>query len=441
MIRRGAVFGHGSLSEGYEAGNVATELAGHAFSSSERGNQVSIAVTKYHQLVADLRLLQSRGGKDNPMTAMLNKLNIKLQDPVKTRISEHGNEKLLKAAMTGKPVQVDLINEALHRTVRDRAFPMVLNTKPIWYDTQPLVKILAQFKTWPIQQTKMIWNDVIKYTIKTGDMRRLAGFLVGTLIAGEIYNIARDLLYDKDESIASQLTKDDKKIVKAILEDLIDGGGVGMLADFTYGIVNWATGVTANTGVNVKDAIGAIIQRPSMTPAALRRLVEKEVTPVRQVQKLIDKIDRKLVNKKNLTKDYFKVRSWAWDHKEGYLRPGTLDKAKKNALDVFFGKPSYSPGKNTLNYQMTARQLTVGDIGDAADYIEPILKAGGKPNQIASSLRSNYSPFGHIKKAEQGKFINSLPQKERKAAIDAQKQWERNLKEAMREAIKQTRKK
>ena len=50
MIRRGAVFGHGSLAEGYEAGNVITDIAGKPFSASERGNQVKIAYVKYLQL-------------------------------------------------------------------------------------------------------------------------------------------------------------------------------------------------------------------------------------------------------------------------------------------------------------------------------------------------------------------------------------------------------
>ena len=64
-----------------------------------------------------------------------------------------------------------------------------------------------------------------------------------------MYNICRDFLFDKDESILSQFLKDDKerKLVKAILNDLLDGGVVGVFADLSYGIYDWATGVSART--------------------------------------------------------------------------------------------------------------------------------------------------------------------------------------------------
>ncbi|MCE5185398.1 MAG: hypothetical protein LLF76_04665 [Planctomycetaceae bacterium] len=436
MIRRGAVFGHGSLSEGYEAGSFFSDIAGHPFSASERGNQIQIAITKYLQLKRDLATLEKRGGKDAISTKIANALKIPFQDATKYRIAEHGGEQLLDKALAGEAIPDDLINEVLHRTVRDKAFPMVISTKPLWYDNHPMVKVLAQFKTWPMKQTAMIWNDVVKYTVKTGDGSRLAGFLLGTLIAGEIYNILRDFLYDKDESIMSKLISggDGKDVAKAALGDLLDGGVVGMLADFTYGVYDWVTGVSFNTAANVKEAATAIYKRPKMTLPTLNRLVQKEVTPVRQMMKLVDKIDRNFINKKNVTKDFFRVRDWAWEYRNNYEAPGLKDKAEQIADDLIYGKTQYKPGDNTLSYQMASRQLQVGDIADAACFFNDILEHGGKVSDIKRTMFTWYSPYGHINELEPD-FLRNLPARKREIAVETYEQWEKNYYAAMSKAL------
>jgi hypothetical protein len=437
MIRRGAVFGHGSLSEGYEAGSFISDIAGHPFSASERGNQVQIAVTKYLQLKRDLARLEKRGGKDAISTRIANALKLPFQDAVKYRIGEHGGAALLEKAMAGEAIPEDMINEVLHRTVRDKAFPVVISTKPLWYDTHPMVKVLAQFKTWPMKQTAMIWNDVAKYTVKTGDPSRLVGFLIGTLIAGEIYNILRDLLYDKDESIVSTLMAggDEKDVARAALGDLLDGGVVGMMADFTYGIYDWVTGVSFNTAANIKEAVVASYKRPEMTLSALNRLIQKEVTPVRQVMKLVDKIDREFVNSRNVTKDFFRVRDWAWEYVDSYQNPEMKDKIVKVADDLVYGKTQYKPGDNTLAYQMAARQLQVGDIDDAAKFFKDILDNGGKVSDIKRTMFTWYSPYGHVKDALEPAFLESLPYDKRKIATEVQQQWQENYYDAIGKAL------
>ncbi len=81
--------------------------------------------------------------------------------------NENGGEKILAQLESGEIVHEDLINEVLHRTVRDNAIPMVISTKPIWFDTAPWVRVAHQFKSWPLNQVGLLWNDVIKYTVKT----------------------------------------------------------------------------------------------------------------------------------------------------------------------------------------------------------------------------------------------------------------------------------
>ncbi|MCK5600481.1 hypothetical protein KAR91_01360 [Candidatus Pacearchaeota archaeon] len=156
--------------------------------------------------------------------------------------------------------------------------------------------------------------------------------------------------------------------------------------------------------------------------------------PTRQVMSLIDRIDRKYINKNNLTAGFYKYRGAAWEFKDGYLNPEWKDKAVSTADDLFWGKRSYTPGENTLAYQMAARQITVGDIGDAADFIKIALDNGAKVSRIKSTLKSHYSPIGPVKQAERNNFYKALGGKEGNEAYKLQKQWESQMHEALKKA-------
>jgi hypothetical protein len=442
MVRRGAVFSHGSIAEGYEPGSFATKTMGKPFSSSERGNQVHIALTSYYKLMRDVELLQKKTKGDKLANHLADKISGILgrsSGQVKYRLKEMGLEgDVIDNLQEGQKLTEEQVNTILHEAVRDKAFPMIMSTKPIWYDNHPMVKVLMQFKTWPIRQTEMIWNDVAKYTVKTGDPTRLLGFLVGTLIAGEMYNIVRDYLTDRDESILRYMleTEDEetKEIVKRIGTDLLDGGVVGMFADFTYGIWDWAKGVSANTLSNVSETALHIKKRPELTPQALMQLLKKEASPARQVTTYIDKIDRKFINKKNLTKNFYKYRRKAWEFRNDYNNPTLKEQIQKSTEDIFWGKQDYRPGENTLSYRLAARQITVGDFKDAGKYIKIVLDSGTKLSTVKRTLESWYSPLGPIKNDKMKEFYKQLTPKERNEARELQKKWRTNMYKAINQA-------
>ena len=114
-----------------------------------------------------------------------------------------------------------------------------------------------------------------------------------------------------------------------MLNDLVDGGVVGMLADFTYGLVNWAQGPCLFYCCKYQETATKIYKRPETIGPAVRQLVQKEVTPIRQVMSLWDKVDRKYINKDNLTKDYYKFRNAAFEFKDNYLNPTWQEKTKR----------------------------------------------------------------------------------------------------------------
>ncbi|MHC4736341.1 MAG: hypothetical protein ACYTDW_18075 [Planctomycetota bacterium] len=436
LIRSGAVFGHGSISEGYEAGNVVTELASAPFSSSERGNQVFIAMTQYDKLFRDIAALK---GKDKVLAKLTDKISYIWgggAEQIKHRISDVAGEKALQKVLAGEELTADEIEYMLHVAVRDKAFPMVISTKPIWYDNHPFIKVAAQFKTWPVSQAKMIWDDVVKYTVKTKDPTRLIGFLTGTLIAGELYNILRDFLFDRDESILSQFFKDQKEreFAWAIVNDLLDGGVVGMFADFTYGIYDWVTGVSARTAKNTWETALNIKAKPALSLQALELLAEKELTPYRQVKRLAQKADRKWFNEGNISKQYYDWRVEGWKFKHKKENPTVAEKVEAWADRVLVGVPDYGVGENTLAYELAVRQVIAGDIDDAAKYLRIIInEAEDKSVAIGFIRRSKAAraPLGKISKQERFAFLKKYSPERRKEALQVQDAYNRAYERAL----------
>ncbi|MCE5324951.1 MAG: hypothetical protein LLG01_00905 [Planctomycetaceae bacterium] len=431
MIRNGVVFGHGALSEGYEAGSFFSELLTTPFSESERGNQAFIALVHYHKLMNDLSILKA------DRTRLANAVNAVFGHS-QAQAAERVGPRLMKKIKTGEDITEQDIYRFLHEMVSRRAFPMLLNSKPIWYDAHPLIKTLAQFKTWPMRQAKMLWDDVFKYTVKTGDFTRLFGFVLGTLIAGEIYAMTRDLLFGSDKSLAAQVAKgpDQREVAKAIQSDLINGGLLGFLTDLSYGVYDWAAGVSITTSRNLVE-LAAHIKKAGieMAPAALEQFIEKEVTPYRQIKAALGKLDQ-VQDKENLSEPYIQWRAKSWDWLHRHQNPTLLARIDAYTDDVIFGKPKYEIGDSTLAYRMAARQIVAGDIEDATGFLEHIVSKA-KPEEVAKTIAGikasmqHNSPLGPIPIKERKVFLKALTPEEQDAAKAAQKEFEDNYEKAL----------
>jgi len=435
MIRAGAVFGHGSLSEGFEAGSFFGELASAPFSESERGNQVTIAAVAYDKLMHDIAILEKHGTD----------VSGRLIDAVARVFGLHASQasyrvgpEITAKVMAGEEVSQDDIDAFLANAVSNNAYPMLLNTKTIWYNSHPFMKVLAQFKTWPVRQTNMIWNDVLKYTVKAKDPSKLINFIVATIVAGELYNIIRDFLWDKDDSVMAQLRKDPegRRIALALLNDLVDGGGVGMIADITYGLKNWVAGVSVSTGKNLADFGKNVYEAPRLTMQAAEKLLSQEVTPYRQIKSLVGKLDAKL-DKDNIMHDFSTTRSEAWRWKEHQENPTVVSQAAAMTEEIIWGRTDYGIGERTLAYDLVSRQIVAGDIEDAAKYLRYILKNADDRKAALSGIKQSMdakSPLGPVKKDERRAFLNSLAAPAAEVARQAQISYIKNYQKAIREA-------
>ena len=410
MIKRGAIFSHGSLTEGFETDNAIAEAFKTPFASSERGNQVFIAVVRYHKLKADLVKVNAiKPGFWENITNLTEGL-FSTKKAAEIRIGD----RIMEKVNSGETISVEDVNKFLHEAVQNRAFPMLLDTKPIWWDSSVLGRLFSQFKTWTVRQTNMIWNDVVKYTVKTGDVSRLVNFLAGTLVAGEIYNIARDLITGRKESVTSQLQTPNPELGRALLNDLLDGGVVGMLADFTYGIFDWASGVSARTAANTWDVALNALEATELTPEAIERLVEREVSPYRQAKHLLERY-KESRDPLNISSDYFQAKSEVYRWKFKQDNGTTPSVIKSYTHDVMFGQPSFQIGENTLAYEMIQRSIISGDIKEASEYALYVITNSKEPVEAIRGLRSSMnsrSPFGSIPAKERGLFVKSQTYKD-----------------------------
>lgn len=438
MIRQGAVLGHGHLSEGFQSGGKITQLFGKPFASSERGNQVFIAQVKKLQLIADFRSLHELGGEDGSVGKVFKRLNTILgrsREAIKARVlKDIPNEELVDMMAEEGQIWDDVLQEALHRTVVDLAFPLTLASKRIWWGNRPAFRMLAQFKIWPLDQTRFIYKDIINYTLGTGEISRLFRWIVGLWLGGEIYNIARDILLDRDESLAFTLTDPDGRnatdIANAIKKDLLDGGLVGMLADLAYGLSDWIFGPTVGS---LETALKTVVQvdRDAVgTTAGLKKFLLQDIPALKQAQGVYDRLDRTFFDddKRNLTGEYWKWRQRSFEFRD---KKDQLSKTEKLLGSVLLGKQRRGITARSLSLELIARQVLVGDIDDAADYIEGVFEA--TPIEKISTLRTSFlqsmkshSPIGNIARKDIPEFINQFSA-EGQAEIKAmQVQWIKN---------------
>ncbi len=444
------MFSNTAIAEGYQPGKLFTKLAGKAFSTSELGNQVYIALAKRNAIEKNLKIL-----KQNPkIAAIFDKRMGKFLSPLEaigkspsqaaTRLRELGNEELLAKLESVEDISPDLMNAVLHRTVRDNAFPVVLSTKRAWWDNHPFARVLTQFKVWGTDQIGHIWNDVIKDTVQNRDPSKMIRWLVTMAVMGEIYNILRDFVLAKDESLIATLSDKDRRNAKdisiTILKDMADGGAVGILADLMYGLPNLVGGPSANTLKNLGDTTAKIVWNPTQAKDALKQFAIKDSPAVRQAQSGLDKIDASY-NRKNLTQEYYKIRKRSFEWQFDKQHPKGTDKAKALFVQSLLGWTKAIPKPRTLSFQMATRAILVGDIEGASEHIFFLLKNADTPQEQESLERgiqtsfNNASPLGKVAEDDLGKFFESMSSEQQQDALSIQLKWNANVSEATSKGI------
>jgi hypothetical protein len=443
MIRNGSVLGHGHLSEGFQGTEGVISLIAKPFASSERGNQTYIALVKKLQLESDIKRLMEVDGPTGPTSKVLDRLaGIIGQSQKQTRnrvLTSLTNEQLAETYASGK-IDDAVMAEVLHRTTTDSAFPLTLASKRLWWGNRPVIQMATQFKVWSADQTRFIVKDVINYGTKTGDWSRLGRFMVATWLMGEIYNVARDELTNKDESVLSKAKGGTRtEILASIANDYADGGGIGFIPDITYGIGNWLAGPSTATGAKIFEAVDNARGTATATEALGQFLLD-DVPALRQAQGVIDNLDS-IFDENSLTEGYsrWQGRSREFRKKKGDKIAGSL--LSRTARGIGTKRVS----EKTLSLDMIARQVLVGDYDDATKHIERVFEQTEVQDiektiqSLKQSMRNN-SPFGNIAQKDMAEFAAQFTPEEFKEGLQMQQTWLEGYNIALSDAAKSLKK-
>jgi len=428
------------------------------FQSVETGNQTTAAVMAAIGLRRDIdRLL-----KQAPVDSRIGKLAEGLlsltgfRDPRSAayrRVIRGGMsaERLVSILSGEEKVSDDDLRRAMRAMVYQTQFPLNMASEPIWYRAwwgSPIMRLALKFKQYGFRQAGFIWRDVLEEAFKHGNAGPLVRFIVAMLITGELYSLARDLLLDRDDSITrlyfSGRKADAQEWAARVATSFARGGGLGFVADLTYGILPFFAGPFGSTVGNVieqgRNAINPVPGvgqgGPSQLIPAARKLVEGQVAAVRQAQGLYGAVERQFSEKAKRAKEYRHAREAARDFK-----PPTAAGVVADDLDtMLYGRDPFRPGPFTLPMASAARCLDFGDTDGAAAYIRACLKSrkgeSDRKQALATIRRmlSSHSPLGPVSDKHLPAF---LQQYERADAIRLRRMdgaWKSEAEAALRKA-------
>lgn len=442
MLESGAVSPRtASLDITRGAGEKLTKRLLQGFTEVEKGNQVYTALVARMGLEYDINHLAKLQGKDGPLGRFFSGISERRTQ----RALNISAEDLAAKVQTGERLTGDELEEAAFRLVNDTQFPINFATKALWWDSHPWWRAtVAKFKTFGVRQMEVIWDRVIKEAAH-GNVAPLARFTAGTVLLGEIYNIARDNLMGSEESLTSRARNKDQmtgnEVAWTIAKNLADGGGVGMLADLTFGVGSFVGGPAYSTILNVRDYADAVMKRPGDIRLATRQLLRGEVSAGRQIGGLVARA--KPGNDRYF--DYKKWRNRVYEWRFSHENPSLAGKAVAKGGEIIGGQKDFESTDRTLRYRYAADAITANEINDATEYLTSVLegaKDAGERKALLAGIRGSMrskSPLGQVGQANMREFRSSISEREWQEVKRLDQAWLRDYESAIQGALRKVR--
>ena len=447
MERTGAVRSVSSIGaiEESEPGSFITDVSMKPFSSAEAGNQTAASYIARHALVRDVNLLLDQKAAGNLKVILDTAVSLGNDNPaaIKRRIKRKGlsDEALVEILASHRKLTKTELEQAMVRLVSDTQFPITLSTQTTWWPNHPFLRLLFKFKTFGVRQVGLAWEVVVKEAAK-GNPAPMIRFAIATLFLGELYNLARDFLTGKEESLVNNLSrKPDSRNAKDIafnmINNMIDGGAVGILADVVWGITDLAVGPVGSTIDNARELVSDSFKRPEIAHQALMKFIADEVAISRQIGP-VARLDKLLFNEKNETIKYARWRGRAFDFKRDKEHPTAAGRIYNAVLiSPFEGVIGFQRSDKTLSYEFAAGQVTAGDVDDAAKYLANIFSDAKNAKEFkklvdgARQSMGSKAPLGPVKQSDLNKFLSQFTPEDRREAMRFQRQWIRDYERAI----------
>lgn len=447
MIRRSGAI-HGVKEMGEIVGGKEGETGMQPFMAAEHWSQKTAAAialeSRLKTNIQDLANYQ-KGSALDKILIHLKYISVNpegyLKDLLKNRtFTQPITDEQLEQLWT-RPPTLNEMQQVAYRIVVDSQFAQTLASKPIPWNN-PFFRVAMKFKTYSINQTRWVWNEAVKQALK-GTYRPLLLYFAYSALIGEIWNLSRDLIRGGDNSITSMLANREEKrnakdITMAIFNNFTDGTGLGIIADLGYGLGSMAMGPVGGTVKNVGQWAGNL--RHPLT--ATEKLIRQEFTAMKDASGLMNRFDAWFINQNNHYFEYVRTRDRTFDFDTKKKTTTLTDKAWQTAKQVAIGPTRY---QDILPYEYAAKQITIGDIDDAADYLADAIRADSRDTEtirrsIERSMR-NYSPLGHLAEEDKAEFMKQFDPADRRSMETLQTKWLADYKKATDKAFKMANKK
>lgn len=434
------------------------------FLPGEKGNQEFTAIAAKRSLEFLLKrhaeLTARDTGTDSPMGKMFNAIQDLARDgviPIWGRGGSLGKvDRTLQrmidddahmASIIDRWSKLERITPDEYKAVmikanQDRNFPLDIMTKPVFWDSNPVFRLALKFKPFIAKQTAFLWKHVYKEAA-LGNVGPFLRAFTGAMFMGEALNIPRDLVMGRSGSITMKLIKDPEsldspeEIARQILSHNADAATFGIFSDMVWGWDNFVGGVMVSTGKHLGLAFRDInnrIGKPGFfkqVQAVSNELARKEFPIYKQAEGFRNKVDS-VFRENNYHPDWARIRDKAFAFDEQFeLSPG--GEVRQLASDALGARSEgFKRNETTLLYRYAWENVTLGDRGDAAEYIQAIYEDKGLEEAeagIVSSMRSA-APLGPLSTSKKWMdspkvqaFLDGLSDEEYFRVIDLQERF------------------
>ncbi len=450
QIRRsGAISGINPITELSAQGGRFTKALLTPFIVVARGNEFHSALVARYALESDITALDRLSGRESGIGKILDMLRDLSVDPegsTRRAIARRGldPDEALAKFRKGERMTAAEWAPVLQRAAEDDQFALNILTEPIWWQTNPFLRLVAKFKPFTVRQTGLIWNRILGEA-RLGNFAPLVKFLGAAAIMGEAYHLAKDVLSGRDDSVTSLLSQGDpskrtvQQVSARLLSNIAAQGGFGVLADVDYGITNFVIGPAGSSIQTMLDAGAHLNQDPTQVGTVIREVVNDEIVLARQIERLYTQATQSIDDDPRF-RNYHRLRSAAFDYRQAKESPGAGAKLKDVIERALAGTTSYPVTERTLRYRYAARAITASDTEKASEYLAEIFATAEDRRgviQLAQNARRsmmNQAPMGNLNEADRAAFLRDMSPERRAPARRLRVAWLRDYTSAINTA-------
>lgn len=362
---------------------------------------------------------------------------------------------LVEAWRRGDSMSADDLSALAIRANEDRNFAMDVLTQPILWGQSGAFRTLFKFKPFMAKQFEFVRKAVFQEAVK-GNLAPAAKIILAGGIIAEIWNVARDVFRDRQESITSKLLTDPSQLDSTeewalqTLNHMADGAVVGIVTDLVWGWDNFAGGPLYSQLQQFGEGIEQVTKDQSLEQmlAAANETLQSSVPAAQLGADIVAQVEQGF-SKDNFFPQYNRTRNrareFAAQQRGESLVAGAIG-------DVIRGRGAREPTERSLRFQYAFDNVASGDLGAARNYLVSVLEQPETQEEretvrrsVEASLRSN-APLGPITNAiawRQNDDVQALlrevgPEEAREIVL-LQKRYLRTANRVLRDARREVR--